>query len=585
MVFGRSEVVGTFGVASATHWLVAQVAMGILERGGNAFDAAVAAGFTSHVVDPHMNGLGGEVVALLKPAGNMLPQVLCGQGTAPAAASIHSFRAEGYELIPDKGLASACVPGCFDAWMLMLRDFGTMEVADVLAPAIAYAEDGFPVSWEVSKFISDTSDLMRMRWKNSAAIYLPGGVAPKPGSILTNRPLAHTLRRLVAESQHQLGPREARVEAARRAFSKGFVADAIDRFVRHYREHDPKTGRLDRGFLTADDLAAWSATMEAAVSLPYRDWQIFKPGPWAQGPVLLQIMALLKGSALPSFRQNSHEFIHLFVEATKLAFADREAWYGDPLFTNVPLDHLLSEPYNALRRSLIGPRASQDLVPGIPPGCEAKLPRARTSKARTPPSAAAAASERDTCHINVIDKWKNVVAATPSGGWLQSSPVIPELGISLSTRAQMFWLEDGLPSSLTPRKRPRTTLSPTIAVRNDGAVLACGCRGADHSDQWLAQFIVHVVDFGAALQEGADRSVFASEHWPNSAFPREALPARLVLDEAMPTEVVESLKAAGHDVSIAPTRKLGRTCAAFADSTVLRAAVTGRLPQAIAIGR
>lgn len=559
--------------------------MGILEKGGNAFDAAVAACLTSHVVDPHMNGFGGELVAIVKPGNAAVPTVICGQGTAPERATINAYRDRGFQLIPDTGVMSAVVPGTFGALMLMLRDFGTFEMETVMEAAVAYAGGGFPVSWEAAKFIGDSAELFRTRWTSSAAIYLPGNQVPKPGSVLTNRPLGDTLSQLTKDAKCAGSTREARIDAAQRSFYSGFVAERLGRFTATYHEHDRGTGRSDRSFLTADDLERWRPQIEPAASIPYEAWQVFKPGPWAQGPVLLQTLSILKNCGIGTSEPLSPEFIHVFAEATKLAFSDREAWYGDPDFVDVPLTYLLSDAYGQERSRLITSQGSQELRPGAPAARSPRLPVYSVGESPRKLDTAAKPRERDTCHINVIDKWRNVVAVTPSGGWIQGSPVVDGLGFALSTRAQMFWLQEGLASSLAPRKRPRTTLSPTLAVSSDDRILALGCRGADNSDQWLTQFLIHFVNFKTGLQQGVDTPVFASEHWPNSTYPRNALPGRLTIDRSLESSVGAQLAAKGHEVRFAPEHKLGRTCAALLTKDVFRAAVTGRLPQAAAVGR
>jgi gamma-glutamyltranspeptidase / glutathione hydrolase len=579
----RIEVTGTFGVSSSTHWIPTHVAMGVLERGGNAFDAAVAAAFAFQVVEPHMNGLGGEAVVMAWPASSPHPIVVCGQGVAPARATVDHFRALGFDRVPGTGLLAAVVPGAFDAWMVTLRDFGTIDIEAALTPAIGYAMDGFPTTNGLSRVIARSAELFRSDWRGSAAIYLPGDKVPMPGDLLSNRPLAATYRRLIEESKAGGGERERRIEAARKAFYEGFVADTVEQFVRHDASDGGTNRSRGAGLITAADMAGWRATLEPAISYVYRGAQIFKPGPWSQGPVLLQILALLKGLDSKDVDPVSPEFLHVFVEAAKLAFADREAWYGDAGLAAVPLPTLLDDRYNQRRRALIAELASDELRPGMVPGRIPRLPAYAEAAPSRP--AMLRVESGDTCHLNVIDRWGNMVSATPSGGWMYGSPVIPDLGLSLNTRAQMFWLDKQSPSGLVPGKRPRTTLSPAMAALADGTRIAFGSRGADHADQWLALFTLYLIDGAMGLQNAIDAPMIQCEHWPDSVFPRRSHPKRVVLSPRIPAPVVDELAARGHAVAIGKKYRLGRICAALKRGKELRAAATARLPEAAAAGR
>ena len=443
----RPELRGTFGMVASTHWLASAAGMAVLERGGNAFDAAVAAGFTLQVVEPHLNGPGGEVPIVLYSADRDDVLVVCGQGPAPAAATLERFRELDLELVPGTGALAACVPGAFDAWMLLLREFGTLRPRDVLEFAIGYAERGFPLVPRIAEAIRTVEGVFRDEWRSSADVYLP---VPEPGALFRNADLAATYRRLADEAAAAGGDREREIEAARDAWYRGFVADAIGRFVE-------RAG----GLLSGDDLARWEATLEQPVALDYGDYTVFKPGAWSQGPVFLQQLALLARFDLEALGHNTAEYVHTVVECAKLAFADREAWYGDPEFADVPLAELLSPEYADERRRLVGDEASAELRPGSPRGVEPRLPTLRRAVAAV--GAGEPTRGTDTCHVDVADRYGNLVSATPSGGWLHSSPVVPGLGFPLGTRAQMFWLEKGLPNSLAPGKRPRTTLSPSLA--------------------------------------------------------------------------------------------------------------------------
>src|SRR5438874_1841450 len=365
----RPEIRGTFGVVATTHWLASSVGMSVLEKGGNAFDAAVAAGFTLQVVEPHLNGPFGEAPILAYHAGNRRADMICGQGVAPAAASIARFKSLGLDLIPGTGLLAASVPGAFDAWMRLLRDWGTLPLADLIEPALGYAEHGYPLVPRIRDTIMSVAELFRREWTTSAAVYLPGGSPPIPGRLFRNPALAATYRRVLAESEAAGGAREQLIDRARDAWYRGFVAEAIDRFCRTQKVLDA-SGRRHGGLLTADDMARWQAPVETPLAYDYRGHTVIKGGPWSQGPVLLQQLALLQGFDLDSLDPVGPDFVHLVTECAKLAYADREAWYGDPDFVDVPMQTLLSAAYNDARRKLVGERASLELRPGSPDGRE-----------------------------------------------------------------------------------------------------------------------------------------------------------------------------------------------------------------------
>jgi gamma-glutamyltranspeptidase / glutathione hydrolase len=573
----RPELRGTVGMVASTHWLASAAGMAVLERGGNAFDAAVTAGFVLQVVEPHLNGPGGEVPIVLFSAGRDEVLVVDGQGTAPAAATIDRFRELGLDLVPGTGLLAACVPGAFDAWLLLLRDFGTISLADALEPALGYAEHGYPVVPRIARSIGEVEELFRTEWPESARMYLP---APKPGSLFRNRELAATYRRVLAEAGG--GDRERQIEAAREAFYRGFVAEAIAAYLEDAEVMD-SSGRRHRGLLSGDDLASWQASVESPVELDYHGWRVSKTGPWAQGPVFLQQLALLEGFDLGSLDRVGADFVHTVVECAKLAFADRETWYGDPRLVDVPLDELLSAPYADERRARVTDEASAELLPGSPAGREPRLPPLREAEAVAP--GVGEPTRGDTCHLDVVDRHGNAVSATPSGGWLHGSPVIPGLGFCLGTRAQMLWLEEGLPSSLEPRKRPRTTLSPTIA-RRDGDTLAFGTPGGDQQDQWSLVFFLTLVHFKLNAQEAIDAPMFHTEHFPESFYPRGARPRTLQLEDRFDRAVVFELRRRGHDVEIHEPWSLGRLSAAGnGGDGVLYAAANPRGMQGYAVGR
>lgn len=588
----RPEIIGTFGAVSSTHWLASAVGMSILERGGNAFDAAVATGFALQVVEPHLNGPGGDLPAVYYSQRDRQVRVLCAQGVAPASAAIERYRNLGIKLIPGTGFLAATVPGAFDGWMLMLRDYGTMSLSQVLEPAIAYADSGFPVLPRVTMAIIPLAEFFRAEWPSSAAVWLPGGSAPRPWVLHKTPDMARTYRRILNEASAAGSDRVIQIETARKCFYRGFVAEAIDRFVR--TPVMDGTGRRNAGLLTGDDMAQWQASIEPSVHYDYGRWRVHKTAAWGQGPVLLQQLALLKGFDIAGMDPNGAEFVHTVIECAKLAFADREIFYGDPVDPAVPLTSLLGDSYNNARRKLVSGQASLDLRPGLPEISASRLAIIqRLAGSETPtgpgggePTFAPLPEFRgDTVHLDVIDRWGNMVAATPSGGWLQSSPVIPELGFPLGTRAQMFWLEEGLPSSLAPRRRPRTTLTPTLVERDGAPYLVCGSPGGDQQDQWTMLLLLRHFHHGLNLQEAIDAPMFHSMHFPSSFSPRQAKPGAVSIEERFGAGVLDELERRGHRLAVADGWSLGRLCAASHANGLIKAAATPRHMEAYAIGR
>ncbi|MEO8689359.1 MAG: gamma-glutamyltransferase family protein [Solirubrobacteraceae bacterium] len=577
-----------FGMVASTHWLASGVGMSVLERGGNAFDAAVAAGLVLQVVEPHLNGPGGDLPAIIHSAERDEVLVICGQGPAPAAATPARFAELGLDLIPGSGPLAAVVPGAFDAWMLMLREFGTWELADVMEFAIGYARDGYPLVPSIRVAVAGVEQLLRAEWTSSAEIYLPGGDLPAAGERFRNLPLADAYGRIALESRRAASTREGRIDGARDAFYRGWVAEAIDGWVRDTEVMDT-SGRRHRGLLSGGDLAGWYATLEAPVTLDYHGHTICKTGPWGQGPVMLQQLGMLAGFDLEAMGPGP-DFIHTVIECAKLAFADREAYYGDPDFADVPLAALLSAAYADERRALVGERASEVLRPGSPDGREPVLPplaRAAADAVGSEPTLALAQETRgDTCHLDVADRHGNLVSATPSGGWLHAAPVIPGLGFCLGTRAQMFWLTEGLPNSLEPRKRPRTTLTPTLVLRGGDPYMAIGTPGGDMQDQWSLGALLGHLHFGRDLQAAIDAPSFHTNHLPSSFHPRELRLNELEIEERAGEATLAELRRRGHDVQVRPPWSLGRVSAVAREpGGMLKAGANARGMQGYAVGR
>ena len=596
----RPEIDGTFGVVASTHWIATAVGMAMLEKGGNAFDAAVATAFTLQVVEPHLNGPGGDAPLIVYDVRRGKPEVICGQGPAPAAATIAHYRREGLDLVPGTGLLAACVPGTFETWMLLLRDYGTFALREVLSPAIGYAQNGHPLLERTHATIATVADLFRTYWPTSAKVYLPDGAPPPTGTLFANEVLAATYLRILKEAESAGGDRVAQIERARKSWSQGFVAEAIDRFCRTQDIMDT-SGARHRGVLTGDDLARWTPRVEAPLTYDYRHYTVCKTGPWGQGPVMLQQLALLKGFDLDGLDPAGADFIHLQVECAKLAYADRDAFYGDPDFVEVPMATLLSDTYNSTRRRLVTAAASMELRPGSIEGYGAvvKLFSERKTGAAAgageptvgrlgtgePTVGRLGGTRGDTVHFDIIDQAGNMVSATPSGGWLQSSPVIPELGFCLGTRAQMFWLDEGHPASLAPGKRPRTTLTPTLALRDGEPYLAWGTPGGDAQDQWIPQFFLRHVHAGHNLQQAIDAPAWHSDHFPSSFWPRQARPGVLVVEGRVSRGTIAELERRGHLVEVGPDWSEGRLTAAAREGPRRRAAANARGMQGYAAGR
>nr|WP_185022704.1 gamma-glutamyltransferase [Curtobacterium sp. PhB115] len=606
-------------MAASTHWIATATAQSVLERGGNAFDAATAGAFVLHVVEPHLNGPGGDLTAVFATATNPTPIVLVGQGPAPEGATPEHYRSEGLDLVPGSGALAATVPGAVDAWLLLLRDHGTWELADVLAPAIGYARDGHPVAPAVVRTITAVRGLFEEHWPTSATQWLPGGAVPVPGDLVRNEALASVFDRLVAAGDGA-GGRAAQIDAARSEWAEGFVAEAIDRFVREPHRHSSGTDHA--GVVRASDLAAFRASYEPATTAEFRGYTIAKTGPWGQGPALLQTLRLLEPLDDALLDPSTELGAHTIAEAQKLALADREAFYGDG---DVPLDVLLSDAYTDGRRALIGDRASAELRPGTISGVEYALPPIRetygtgagaglgeptvqvtrsadraTANPVVPVAPVVPVEDRgepfvapdgetrgDTCHIDVVDRWGNIVSATPSGGWLQSSPTIPELGFCLGTRLQMTWLEEGTASTLRPGQRPRTTLTPTLVLRDGEPVAALGSPGGDQQDQWQLLFLLRWIVGGYSPQQAIDAPALHTTSFPGSFWPRTWEPAGLVVEDRLGDDVIAGLEARGHVVTRAGDWALGRLCCVTRNPStgVLGAAANSRGAQGYAAGR
>ena len=423
---------------------------------------------------------------------------------------------------------------------------------------------------------------------------MPGGKAPMPGEKVAQPQIADAYYRILTEAEAAGGGREAEIEAARRAWYEGFVAEAIDTF--HRKEHDDGTGHHVPGFLTGEDMARWQPRWEETVSADFAGVTVHKTGPWGQGPALLMALGMLEAKGIDAVEPGSADWIHLSVEALKLALADRDAFFGDPDFVDVPLDTLLSRDYLAARAARIGNEASGILDPGDPLGDGIDRGAILTELAAEPGQFGAGVGEPtfadlpeiegDTCHLDVVDRWGNLVSATPSGGWLQSAPAVPGLGFNVTTRGQMYWLDERLPSHLAPGRRPRTTLTPTLITRDGRPILGLGSPGGDQQDQWALGLILRHLVQGLGIQAAIDAPLFHSGHYVYSFAPRTYTPRVLHIEGRVDEATRDELARRGHVLNVQPDWALGRLCAAgFTRRGLVRAAATPRFMQAYAVGR
>lgn len=553
----RPVIQGRHGVVSSGHYLASEIALRILNAGGNAVDAGVAGVFALTVLKPQSCGIGGESPMLMwRPEadaaarGDGLPNPLAinGQGTAPRAATIERFRSQGIAMIPGDGLLAPTVPATFDACIEALRVGGRLGLVETLEPAVELAREGFALYPSLREQIATHAAKYREFYPSTADVVLDDGRVPDVGWWLRQPEWAATFQGVIdAAARARAGGREAELDAGRAAYYRGPIARRLVEFAQGTAIRDA-TGRSNHGILAEADFADYETRLEPPVTVRYAGLDVYKCHAWTQGPVFLQQLRLLEGFDLPALGHNSPEYIHLVVEAAKLAFADRERWYGDPEFADVPMDRLLSSEYAAERRHLIDPeRASPDLRPGDAAGGPLQFV-----------GGGPVLTAGDTTHIDVIDAEGRMFAATPSGGWLESSPIVPGLGFPLGSRLQVFNLNPGHPNALAPGKRPRTTLTPSLAMREGRPEMVFGTPGGDQQDQHTVQFFLNVVEFGMDLQAALDAPLFHTNHFPSSFYPHEAFPKRVVIEGRVPRATREALVDLGHDVVTAGDWELGQ---------------------------
>ncbi|MBN1458835.1 MAG: gamma-glutamyltransferase family protein [Armatimonadetes bacterium] len=541
----RPVIMGTHGCVAAGHYLAARVGLRTMESGGNAIDAGVAMTFALALLMPDKLGVAGESPILIYSTDRGEVFAINGQGFAPAAASVERMRELGItDVIPGDGFLSATVPSTVDNCITALGVFGTLPLEEVLAPALEMAEQGFPMYEALHGAIEKDLPKWQEHYPSTVDVWAPGGRVPETGELVKNPDWAAALSTLVeaARGAAHRG-RTAALRAARDVFYKGDIARELVRYSRQNSVLD-ESGEAHVGLLTEDDFAAFQARVEPAIAADYRGLTVHKCNTWCQGAVFLQQLKLLEGYDLGAMEHNGADYLHTLIECAKLAFADRNAHYGDPDFVEVPLDRLLSEDYAAQRRELVDPeRASMEERPGdVPPG--------RKREPARPEGDWPLMHIGDTTRCCAVDRAGNMISVTPSGGWFMSSPIVPGLGFPLGTRGQMFELNPAHPNSLQPRKRPRSTLTPSLVTKDEKPWMVFGTPGGDGQDQWTLQFFLNYVDFGMNLQEAIDQPTFLCEHFRGSFYPRRANPGRVTVEGRIREEVRAALEARGHTVNV-----------------------------------
>lgn len=554
----RPVIMGTRGVVASGHYLATAAGFRIMEQGGNAIDAAAAMCFCLNLLEPQSNGIGGEVPTLIYPAKEGKAVAVSGMGWSPRELTIDWCRDHNIDLIPGDGYLPATVPAPVDTWATAVARYGNLSFSQVLQPAIELAESGFPMYEGLHNSLASSFDKFNERYPTTAEVYFPEGKVPETGEVWRNPDFATTLRTMTeAEDAAKRKGRVTGIEAARNAFYEGPIAERIVEFMATNPVEDA-SGSSHTGLLSYEDISEWHATVEEPVSYDYKGLEVHKCPPWTQGPVFLQHLALLNGLDLKSMGHNTAEYLHAYTETVKLAFADREAYYGDPVFDDVPFDVLLSKKYNDDRRSVVGDVASLDMRPGdagrgIPTYASGDV--AEDNRRALGVGASAIqdlglghAHMGDTTHLDAVDIEGNMVAATPSGGWIGTSPVIKGLGFPMGTRGQMFYLNPERPNALAGHKRPRATLTPSLVTKENEPYMVFGTPGGDSQDQVTLQFFLNYVEFGMNIQAALDAPTVFSRHFPSSFYPREAYPGHLTAEGRIPSDVVSELERRGHKV-------------------------------------
>jgi gamma-glutamyltranspeptidase/glutathione hydrolase len=523
-VRGLHEMVG------AANNLEVAAGMRMLAQGGNAVDAGVATVLAATVTEQSRVGLGGEIPILIKMKDKPVIAI-SGVGVAGSKATVQFFEHRAPEKweqqdrvapIPAIGPRAAITPGLVDGLLVALEKYGTMSFAQVAAPAIEYADEGFPIGEEFAEFLGELTQYHAF-WPASFRFFYPNGGPPKRGEIVKMPSLANTLRQMAAVEPKAKGDRAAKIRAVHDLFYKGDIAARLADFM-----------ETNGGLFTRDDLARFHAEIDEPRTTTYRGYTIYKPGFWSQGPVMIEALNILEGFDLKKMGHNSPEYLHTVIEAVKLAFADRDRYYGDPKFSKIPEEILLSKDYASQRRKLIDPlHASMESRPG----------ELHTSVAMV--GGNGKSSDKDTTCVNVVDREGNAFSATPSGAWIPSV-IAGDTGIPLSVRQEVFVLTPGHANQLAPGKRPRVTLSPTVVTRDGQLVLTMSTPGGDNQDQAMLQALLNILEFGMSPQEAVESPRFQSTHFYNSFGFHEFTPGRVSIEGRIPRPTIQKLTELGH---------------------------------------
>ena len=531
----RPSVSGTTHMVSSGHYLAAAAGYRILEQGGNAIDAGVASGITINVTLPHMTSFAGVAPIVIYLAETRQVVTISGLGRWPHSVSLEYFQDTFGEIPP--GYPRSVVPAACDAWLTALEQYGTMTFEQVVTPALELAEGGFPISWRLSNAISQAQSRIA-EWPTSRAVFMPHGTPLKVGDQLGRGGLAGIFHNMIDIERAKSGAgRQAAIRAARDYFYKGEIAEQMVRFCQQHG-----------GFLTMEDFTSFQVKAEPPEVGSYKEYQVYTCGPWCQGPSLIQTLAILEGLDLSQMGHNSPDYVHSVVEATKLAFADREAYYGDPEFVDVPMDALLSKGYAAERRAMIDQATAWPQMP--PPGDPAGvLERTGDGHPTGTPVAKPGQWEHDTSYTCVVDRWGNAFSGTPSDGDL-GAPLVPGLDVTVSGRGSQSWLEPDHPSSLAPWKRPRLTPNPALALKDGELFIPFVTPGGDAQVQAMAQTFLNIVELGMDPQQAIEAPRAVSMSFPNSFWPHTYLPGRLAVEGRLPKAVIGELEKRGHEIEV-----------------------------------
>lgn len=554
----RPTITGKSHAVSCGHYLAALAAIRVLDRGGNAIDAGVTAAIALAVLQPDIVSVAGVAPTLIyvKELGRVVS--LAGLGWWPANTDVERLREAGGNAIPD-GLMRSVIPAAPATHIEALRRFGTISFEEAALPAIELARDGFVVYPLLANNQLQRTERLR-RWESSAHVFLPGGRAPMVGEVFRQPDLANTLSAMITAERNAPGSRDAKLVAAHNYFYRGPIAKII-------ADYHAKYG----GFMTREDLAAFEVPVEGSIATRYHDYEIHACDVWCQGISLLQALKILEGDNLKNLGHNSPDYLHLVAAALNLAFADREAYVGDPKFVNVPTLELLSDPYAANQRARIDMQRAFAQMP--PPGNPLGATHASIAKpTNLTPAHGATYMAPDTIYCAVMDQFGNAYSATLSDN-TDDTPVIPGTGLAISSRGCQSRLMPGHPSEVKPGKRPRLTPSPGMVIQDGQPYMCLGTPGGDVQTQAMLQVFLNVTSFGLSLQQAVEAPRVYSANFPNSFAPHDYYPARLSVDGHMPPGIAEALAARGHDIELWPTFSAagGAVCA------VMRDFATGRL--------